>query len=214
MLSTKQHKASQRGNALFLILVAVVLFAALSYAVTRSNVGESDPGSDVRNMTVSAMLNYTTALQTGVMRMKVRGVAAADFDTTKPDGAGFNTPPFSNKLFHPDGGGVPTPVSDPNAIELDINGVPKAVWMVLVFDDSGVPTGFIGTEGGLAVIGYVRKNICEEINYRIMGSRTIPQMPTSPLQFYYDSVAAGTPQTTYCATTSNLPDNRRFINIF
>lgn len=64
----------QRGNILFLILLAVVLFAALSYAVTQSTRGS---GNDASNEKVQAqaaeLMNYFASIDLGVQRMLTTG---------------------------------------------------------------------------------------------------------------------------------------------
>lgn len=60
----------QRGNILFLILLAVVLFAALSYAVTQSLRGGGNDASNEKNsVQTSDLLNYFAQLDTAVQRM-------------------------------------------------------------------------------------------------------------------------------------------------
>lgn len=71
-----------RGNILFLILLAVVLFAALSYAVTSSMRGSGKDGSAERNDLLAAQIvQYTTMVQQAVMRaMLVSNVKEHAFD--------------------------------------------------------------------------------------------------------------------------------------
>lgn len=62
--------SAQRGNILFLILLAVVLFAALAYAVTSSmRGGGKDAGNEKTEAKVSQMLNYFAELNAGIQRM-------------------------------------------------------------------------------------------------------------------------------------------------
>lgn len=63
-------KTRQSGNVLFLILIAVVLFAALSYVVTqstRTNAGSTE--SEKAQLNASQMINFVTLLKTAVTRM-------------------------------------------------------------------------------------------------------------------------------------------------
>ena len=60
----------QRGNILFLILLAVVLFAALSYAVTGSQKGQTKDASSEKVKTMSAeILQKATLIENTINRM-------------------------------------------------------------------------------------------------------------------------------------------------
>lgn len=61
---------SQRGNILFLILLAVVLFAALSYAVTSGMRGGGNNASkESAQAAASAIIQYLTMVQSEVQRL-------------------------------------------------------------------------------------------------------------------------------------------------
>jgi hypothetical protein len=94
----------QRGNVLFLILIAVALFAALSYAVTQStNSGGANTSKEQAKLDRAELENYMAALQTGIMRLTiVRGCDTVDFTPPAEWVAGKK----SCHLFHPDGAGV------------------------------------------------------------------------------------------------------------
>lgn len=63
---------SQRGNVLFLILIAVVLFAALSYAVSRSSSGGSKGISDEKaRLGASEIEQYVSLLRSEVERLMI-----------------------------------------------------------------------------------------------------------------------------------------------
>ncbi len=63
---------SCNGNVLFLILIAVALFAALSYAVTSSTRNSNtNISEDEANLQASAILNYTSALRAAILRMQI-----------------------------------------------------------------------------------------------------------------------------------------------
>ncbi len=65
---------NQRGNILFLILLAVVLFAALSYAVTSSQRGGGNDASNEKIQAQAAeLMNYFASLDLGVQRMLTTG---------------------------------------------------------------------------------------------------------------------------------------------
>lgn len=99
------------GNVLFLILIAVVLFAALSYAVTQSSRGGGNADSEVNTLTASRMFQYSTAIQHGLHKMQIlNGCGDTDISFARDgDGGGYDhTPvqPDTCRIFHADGGGV------------------------------------------------------------------------------------------------------------
>lgn len=96
----------ESGNVLFLILIAVALFAALSYAVTQST--RSGGGSTEREQSLlgsATLTQYPTALRTAVIRLILAGndVRVLSFDGPS-DFASYST--FGRLVFHPDGGGA------------------------------------------------------------------------------------------------------------
>ena len=62
------------GNVLFLILIAIILFSALSYAVTRSTQSEGKGISQEDAEIQAANANqYLNALRTAFMRLELMG---------------------------------------------------------------------------------------------------------------------------------------------
>lgn len=106
---------TQRGNILFLILLAVVLFAALSYAVTSSmRGGGKDGGSESANLKAAQIIQYATLIEASWQRLRLRGCGIDQISFEHPDAtaAGLlyaNSRAPSNKschMFDPAGGGV------------------------------------------------------------------------------------------------------------
>lgn len=178
----------QRGNALFLILIAVILFAALSYAITQSNRSGADPARETSLVASTSVTQYPATISTSIARMMLRGVSVLQLDFDPPSSGTFNAAPTNVKVFHPNGGGVSFQNVDPNTVELDGSGVPMGQW---AFVHAGVTD--IGTNGSVpedqdivAILTYVRKGICERINEQITGSTAIP-----------DNAEAGIPMSDY-----------------
>lgn len=68
------RSTAQRGNILFLILLAVVLFAALSYAVTSSmRGGGNDASNEKATAQAAELLNYFAQMDGAVQRMMLTG---------------------------------------------------------------------------------------------------------------------------------------------
>jgi hypothetical protein len=167
----------EQGNALFLILIAVVLFAALAYAITQSNRSGADPSRETNLITSTTVTQYPASLSTAITRMLLRGVSVAQLDFDSPSSGTFNTAPTNLKVFHPNGGGMSFQNVDPNTVELDSNGAPLGQWAFVRTSIRDV--GLNGSEDGVeddivAVLTDMRKGVCERINEQITGSIDIP----------------------------------------
>ena len=118
------------GNALFLILIAVALFAALSYAVTNSGRGGS--GIDRENVELYAaeFVQYGALIRSAVDRMRIingcrdteitfegnNGVSK-DGDGNAIDYTNSNAPSDKNcHIFDVNGGGVPPKLMNDKAV--------------------------------------------------------------------------------------------------
>ena len=106
-------KHTETGNVLFMILIAVALFAALSYAVTQSSRGGSSGIEDEKTtIGMGAINEYVTAIRTQALLINARGAEHPDFSnfnnrvsrasdgytrcTNTPDECIFQTVPFHN----------------------------------------------------------------------------------------------------------------------
>ena len=103
------NKQSEKGNVLFLILIAVALFAALSYAVTHSSRGGGDVDSDKARLKASQILQWHATLKSEVLRFSLRsGIRAEDI---RVSGGNSWTPCSTGAdcLWAPEGGGLEFP---------------------------------------------------------------------------------------------------------
>ncbi len=107
----KELRKGEQGNVLFLILIAVALFAALSYAVTQSTRSGGGGADGETTLVNSAQLTqYPASVRTSIVRMVIGGAdvetlefnAPAEFAncTEQPTGV------FPRCVFHPTGGGA------------------------------------------------------------------------------------------------------------
>lgn len=106
-------KHSQRGNIFFLILIAVALFAALSYAVTSSTRGGNgkNTSEDEMNIDVARVIQDCAILRQSVTRFMASSDKSADVielnDGTDPY---YPCRTGANCLFSGDGGNAVIPI--------------------------------------------------------------------------------------------------------
>jgi len=156
-----QDRSGERGNVLFLILIAVALFAALSYAVTQSTRSGSGDASSETNLINSAQLaSYPAGVRTAVVRMVIGGVAVDNLNFDTPANA---TSDFEYNVFHPTGGGAvyqiaPKDLMDPSA---------SGEWIYssqYEIEDVGQTTGTITGTEIIAFLPGVTRNVCKKLN--------------------------------------------------
>lgn len=99
----------ENGNVLFLILIAVALFAALSYAVTQSTrSGGGDASKETNLINASTMTQQGAAIRSAVTRMMTSGTASAEELLFDPPSifSSLTADEISREVFHPQGGGA------------------------------------------------------------------------------------------------------------
>ncbi|MAQ71053.1 MAG: hypothetical protein CL565_02550 [Alphaproteobacteria bacterium] len=97
------------GNVLFLILIAVVLFAALSYAISNSGRGGGDTSKEKSVIIASQITEFATNMRYAIQRMTIMGTASAAIEF-HPNGSCSPTYMLCNTgencLFAPEGGAI------------------------------------------------------------------------------------------------------------
>lgn len=170
----KKFRQSERGNVLFLILIAVALFAALSYAVTSSSRSGGGNANDEANLVNSASLTqYPASVRTSIIRMVVGGIAVQDllFDDPSQFGTatnGIDSPALEQRaVFHPNGGGA-TYVRAP--AEVMENGQQGTWFFSSAYEIANIGTSEIGAATSnssndiIAFLPGIKESICEKIN--------------------------------------------------
>ena len=181
---------SQRGNILFLILLAVVLFAALSYAMTGSQRGGvKDASSETIRSGVASLFQFFDQVDAAVLRMRLTGGFAPEnislqYTLKKADGTTQSVSSNSNcvgnacRVFLPDGGGATARGFENWALAPDGTGTTApGYYNFIVFDFP-----YAGTSAN-DIILYVTKlqpAICTELN-AALGITTTPTMTGSYL---------------------------------
>ncbi len=155
-------KQTEHGNALFLILIAVVLFAALSYAITQSNRSSGNVGRETNTISGTTIQQYATGVRTGIQRMMLRGVTDEELLFNDPAHYSGDT---IHEVFHPDGGGVAHQWADPNIVESGDHWY--YYYQLIQYIGTGSPNL-------ITALPNVKKSICEQINQQIHGTTSIP----------------------------------------
>jgi hypothetical protein len=171
---------NSKGNALFLILIAVALFAALSYAVTQSGRGGGSIDKETAMISGSTVANYVARARSVVMRMRLTGCSETElsfekspFDGSDTDYVNGGAPgDFSCHFYHQSGGGVEE--LDPNSIpglttgssEVEVYGGP-------LVPGAGQWIDVVGTAVDLTMfIRGIQPEACDQINQSMGLSQT------------------------------------------
>jgi len=167
--------AGQSGNVLFLILIAVALFAALSYAVTSSTRTSGGTASNETNLISSAQITqFPATVSTAVIRMVISGVSVDEIRFNRPEDDEFDDLDSTDVgVFHPNGGGA-SYIAAPEDVMDD--GDPGD-WTFNA--EMEVPDIGLSDEGGNDIIAYLvglRKSICMKINEEYGIGATIPKL--------------------------------------
>jgi hypothetical protein len=172
---------SQKGSVLFIILIGVMLFAALSYSVAHMMRGGSPTmiGEEKSRLFGDEILNYARALRSAVQNLKISNSCKdSEISFEHTDLAGYTHSPVvpdTCKIFHSSGGGM-------------VYQAPSAEWLDTVYSpapalrgnwyfpaNTCVPGTGTAPAGGcdangdddeaiIAVLPFLRRQICIQIN--------------------------------------------------
>lgn len=163
--------ASQSGNALFYILIAVALLGALSFAVSNSGRGSAQQISDDKaRLYATEIIEYADAMAIGVAQLRLRGTPLESlcFDHARWGNADYNHAGCGdnrNHLFHPDGAALGW--ANAPAEAMDDAATPDNLWHI--YSDNEVQN--VGTTVGapegaelLLMVDELSLPICRQIN--------------------------------------------------
>ncbi|MCF8496679.1 MAG: hypothetical protein K9G62_08460 [Alphaproteobacteria bacterium] len=167
----RSSRNNEHGNVLFYILIAVILLAALSYAVSQSSRGNLGAVSDERaKLLASEIMEYGNVMANAVAQLRLRGVkeSALCFDSPSWGGADYDHAGCAdsiNKIFDIAGAGMTW--TQPPADSMDSAAVPDNLWHI--YSDNEVD--LIGTTCGdascadlILVVDELSAAVCTRIN--------------------------------------------------
>lgn len=162
--ANKQNDPKQHGNALFLILIAVVLFAALTYAITQSNRGNESSAREANAVSSSSTIQFPTATRTGITRILMAGFGVGELLYNQPTDGNYNNN-TRRQVFHPDGGGTTWSNPDGQAV-LDVS---AARWVINT--NAGTSAEGIGTAASdhIMFLTNLKGAVCQQIMNQLYG---------------------------------------------
>ena len=159
-----ENRSGERGNVLFLILIAVALFAALSYAVTQSTRSGSGDASGETNLINSAQLaQYPAGVRTSIVRMIIGGTSVEQLAFNEPSEFS-DLSDNAHGVFHPQGGGA---VFQRAPNELMASGSPGSWIFTADFEVEEIGIDSAASSDGNEITAFlpgVGGNICKKIN--------------------------------------------------
>lgn len=176
------------GNALFIILIALALFAALSYAVTNSTRNGAGVDKERTSIAVSELLQYANSMSNAVTRLQLINKCKDEELSWESDDWGHTLYQNSSspadgscEIFNPNGGAVvyqdlseliASTVSGLTSYPTEITGKFFIDTRRLVLGVGGDALNAGNTE--ILLRAQVTENVCTEINKKFRGLSSIP----------------------------------------
>jgi hypothetical protein len=186
-------QAGQSGNVFLYVLIAVILFGALTYALSQSaqqgdSVSELDQGRV--NVAVNSILAYAGSAQNAINNMDISGSDADELDFIRPDDAAFDTAPNLHKIFHPDGGGLNLKSLPADSLGDAVTSPANGFYLGRFNNVEWTPT----TTNDVIFAAYgLNRATCAALNQKITGSSTIPSITAGAVRRYFvdDAIHGG-----------------------
>ncbi len=166
-------RLSEKGNVLFLILIAVMLFGALSFAVSQMlRGGPTDIGKETGALRAGEVVEYARKLREAVQGMRISNDCSdteISFENSVVAGYTNLNAPGDNSchVFDPDGGAMTWVAPAPNVND----GSPWLFTGVVEVKQVGDDT----SEELMVMLPGLTQSTCEAVNERLdLGLSTIP----------------------------------------
>ena len=229
----KSFRSEQQGNVLFLILIAVVLFAALSYAVsmnTRNN--QKDAGAEKIQVTAATLIQYATSVENAITRLRAANMCSdSDISFATPiyqtlGGAEanpeskFSAAPAQRKchVFDANGGQAIAISFEGAAIQGQTTGPLKSGHATLII--GSVPD--IGSAAPELILAFpsIRRDVCLDAQRRIGATTATAPVGNCPWTEFEGNFStspacdAGTAGLrTWCGTDAANPQSTNFYQV-
>jgi hypothetical protein len=182
-----KNKSSHNGNVLFIILIAVALFAALSYAVSSSFRGGGDTITDEQaRIGAGDILRSMQAIKEGYTYLMNQGCSIDDIAFDSPATTNLNC-----QIFHPQGAGIAYPQNF---------GKYQSTPTAMTFPSNIVVTN-LGTATAERMVHFdaVNSAVCEAVNKQLQYDFTsTPAQDTTTANTYGDVVTEFAGRTAGC----------------
>lgn len=171
---------SQRGNIFFYILLAIVLIASLTYAVTRENRGNTDIFTDQQTkLAAQEMIEFGNTMVSAVQKLRLRGCQETEISFTNTIyKTNNNNDIFTNAhnanapvdgscdIFSINGANLTPSLFPVNNLQdwPGITATDVKPGSITIVRSEAVGTGDAAREDVLLIIPYVRRSICLKIN--------------------------------------------------
>ncbi len=203
---------TQSGSAFFIILIAIFMFAGLSYALLQGNrTSQANLTSEQARIAAEELINMSNTVQKAVQAMRLRGVSETQFDFSNSAWKRNNGTAISQsngsctstncKIFTVGGGNVIAQAPSANVKDPSISN-PSTYWTEGHSGPRTLRIKGIGSDTSaelVLVTPFIKKEICTKIN-DLLGIANPSNSPP------VDGVAFGSETLDYDGTVVTFPE--------
>lgn len=157
---------SERGNAIFLIMIAIFLLGMLAKIMAERNTDTAAIANKAGDQVqADQVVTRAMSMRNAAAKIVNEGIAAGDIDDVDPsDSVNYQAGDHRPKLYHPYGGGI--------QYQEDFKG-----WTtILIHKNAAITDVGPGNTAEVMAIGKVNKTLCESINTKLFGDSSITIM--------------------------------------
>lgn len=169
----KKNEQYERGSVFFYILLAIMLFAALSYAVSNDRDNSTDIFTEEQaKIAAQEIVEYGNTVANAVQKLRIRGCTETQINFANSVIAGYSTvgapPDGSCDVFDVNGGNINAPIFGNNTYASN----PPSINPVSFNGDNQVINVGSAEAELVAFVSDIRQPICESINNILHGDST------------------------------------------